>query len=233
MKYGKLTLFVCAFSVLFLFGCRSSKVVKNNDNVTTLVVQPIHNPREILIATVGGMEVSNKEDPGIVAESWTWSGNPLWTRDAFDFDLSAIPQNAKIIKAELTLYTNYTPTNGNLKDANFGKNNSIFIQSIRYPWDVNTVTWAGQPQTTTDGEILVPSTSQPFLDLTLDVTNMIKQKVNLHTNYGFLVRLQNENNTTDVYPNPDWSVVYASRIFCSSKYSDASRHPKLVVVYQK
>jgi len=39
-------------------------------------------------------------------------------------------------------------------------------------------------------------------------------------NYGFKLQLANE-------------VEYTSRIFCSSYYSDATRHPKLVVQYMK
>ena len=140
-------------------------------------------------------------------------------RGAFKFDLSGIPTNAIINSAKLTLFSDHTPINGNQVDANYGADNSMFIQRISTPWNANTVSWSTQPATTTNDEIAIPSTSQSFLDLIdVDVTSLVGSMINSNANYGFMIRLQSET-------------IYTSRIFCSSKYSDASKHPKLVVVY--
>jgi hypothetical protein len=137
------------------------------------------------------------------------------------FDLSNIPANASITSAKLTLFSDHTPLNGNQIDANYGTDNSLLIQQITTPWSTSTVKWNNQPGTTTSNEILIPSTTQPYLDLVdVDVTDMVSSMVKNNANYGFFIRLQNE-------------VIYTSRIFCSSKYTDATKHPKLVVEYSK
>jgi hypothetical protein len=80
------------------------------------------------------------------------------------------------------------------------------------------VTWQNQPSTSTTSQVSIPSTTQSRLDLVdLDVTNLVRD-MRQYGNYGFMLKLQNET-------------IYTSRIFCSSKHSDASKHPKLVVVY--
>jgi hypothetical protein len=85
----------------------------------------------------------------------------------------------------------------------------------------NTVKWNNQPSATTTGQITIPSTTQSRLDLpNIDVTAMVSNMVKNNANHGFFIRLQNE-------------VIYTSRIFCSSKYADASKHPKLTIVYTK
>ena len=77
----------------------------------------------------------------------------------------------------------------------------------------------GRPITTND-QVELPSTTKPFLDLPdIDVTKLISGMVSSNQNYGFMLRMKNE-------------VKYTSRIFCSSKFADASKHPKLVVIYK-
>lgn len=56
-----------------------------------------------------------------------------------------------------------------------------------------------------------------MLDLVdLDVTTMVS-RMQTNGNYGFMMQLQSEQT-------------YNSRIFCSSKFNDVKKHPKLVVV---
>jgi hypothetical protein len=58
-----------------------------------------------------------------------------------------------------------------------------------------------------------------MLDLVnMDVKNLVASMV-AGNNYGFMIGLQNET-------------AYNCRIFCASFYSNAAKHPKLVVVYQ-
>ncbi len=68
-------------------------------------------------------------------------------------------------------------------------------------------------------KVLIPQTNViTTLDLVnMDVTHLVNTMA-ASGNYGFMIRLQNE-------------VIYNCRIFCSSKYSDATKHPKLVLVY--
>lgn len=155
----------------------------------------------------------------IGASAWTNSGSPAYQRGLLKFDLSFLPADATIQSAKLTLYSNPHPKNGDLVHANSGPNNTMLIQRVTSGWDMTT-TWQTQPSTETTAQVVIPQTDQPFLDLiNVDVTDAIKRMTQLG-NYGFMIKLQNE-------------VAYNSRIFCSTKYPDASKHPKLVLQYRK
>jgi len=132
--------------------------------------------------------------------------------------MSKIPASADIIKADLYLYSDTIPQNGDLVHANYGINNAVIVQQIATSWDPATVNWDNQPHGLADNQIVIPSTAQPFLNLDIDVKQMVSQMVNKGENYGFKMQLQDES-------------IYTSRIFCSSYYSDVSRHPKLVITY--
>ena len=116
------------------------------------------------------------------------------------------------------LYSDPTPLNGNQVDANYGTDNSMLIQQITQSWSTSTVTWVNQPVATSTNQVVIPTTTSSLLDLNIDVTTLVAGMINNNMNFGFLIRLQTETP-------------YASRIFCSSKYSDAAKHPKLVVIY--
>ena len=96
---------------------------------------------------------------------------------------------------------------------------AMYIRRVTSDWDINA-TWNTQPSTETENQIDIPQTNQSRLDLIdVDVTDMVT-KMHTVANYGFKLQLQNE-------------VIYNARIFCSSWYSDASKHPKLVINYSK
>ena len=137
------------------------------------------------------------------------------------FNLSSIPANATILSAKLTLYSNPTPQNGDLVHANSGPDNTMLIQRVTSSWIAANVKWTNQPSVTIANQIVIPHTSQPFLDLVdVDVKALVQPMVTGNVNYGFMIRLQTEN-------------IYNSRIFASSFYSNQSLHPKLVVEYTK
>lgn len=185
----------------------------------TLTLQPSNNPTELNFAGyTTGADLSS-HDIDLDASAWTMGGNEFEIRGSFKFDLSSIPATATILSAKLSLYSNLTPTNGNLVDANSGPDNSFFIQRITSPWTVPGATWATQPSTSSTDQVAIAHTGLTSLDLIdVDVTSLVSPMVATN-NYGFMLRLQNE-------------VIYNIRQFCSSKHADATKHPKLVVVYQ-
>ena len=198
-------------------GIRSVSITIIKPDVFTLTLQPANSSFDRHLLILGTTDQSDATAPEIGASAWTNNGVPFSMRALLKFDLSTLPANAKIKSAKLTLYSNPTPINSNQVDANFGDDNSLFISRAIDNWN-SSVTWQTQPLTTASGQISVPHTDQSLLDLVeLDVTNLIKD-MQQHGNYGFLIRLQNE-------------VIYTARIFCSSKYADASKHPKLVLEY--
>ena len=208
-------LFLFAFVLMFAAGCKKESVTRK-----TLTLQPAYNLYERhLFGLSNGTDESDTSSMEIDAAAWTQNSIPATIRAVFKFDLSGIPQNAIIDSARLTLYSNPTPENGNLVDANFGTANAFLIQQVTSSWDPATTNSLNEPTATTTGQIVIPSTTQSFLDLpNIDVTAMISSMVKNNTNYGFFMRLESE-------------VTFNSRIFCSSRYSDPTKHPKLVVGY--
>jgi hypothetical protein len=168
---------------------------------------------------IGSTAVTDPAAPELVAAAWTTGGSFTLYRGAFKFDLSSIPASATILTAKLTLYSNPTPLNGDLINANSGPNNSMYISRITGAWTAATMNWFTQPPVTATDQVSIAHTAQSFLDLTdVDVKNMVAAMV-AGNNYGFMIRLQNEST-------------YNDRDFCGSRYTDASKHPKLVITYQ-
>lgn len=202
-------------------GVDTTSVVVNPAQEQTLTLQPANNPNEFEYLNHNGVDNSASGAPDIPVEAWTSGGTPWTVREAIKFDLSTIPASSTIISANLYLYSYPNPTiNGNLVDANYGSNNAMLVQQIVTNWSPSTTNWFNQPVTSTNNQIVVPSTSQSTLDLNLDVTSMVASMVNSNANYGFFLKLQNEE-------------IYNSRIFVSSyNTSYPTKRPKLVVVYQ-
>lgn len=200
-------------------GVDTVSVVVNPSVQQTLTAQPANNPNERMIVSVGGADQSWTGSTELVIDAWSVSGQPYIGRSALKFDLSSIPATATILSANLFLYSNTPPQNGNLVDANFGTNNALVLRRITSNWTPSTATWTNQPSVTSESEILIPSTTLSALDLNLNVTSLVATMVNTNTNYGFLLKLQNE-------------VSLNSRMFVSSYHTTkADKRPKLVINY--
>jgi len=186
--------------------------------VQTLVLQPANNVNEVHLGFWNG-DYTNHADVELAGCAWTSGGTPLTTRGLFKFDLSSIPANATILTARLSLYSMPTPFLGNLIDANFGTSNAFYVERVTANWTPGVVTWQTQPGTDFGSQVTIPHTNLPFLDLVdIDVKNLVIPMATV-ANYGFKIRLQNE-------------VIYNIRLFSSSRFSDASKRPKLVITYQ-
>jgi hypothetical protein len=151
-------------------------------------------------------------------QAWTHGGAPQNRRMLIKFDYSAIPAGATIDSARLYLYTHPNPTNGNLVDANFGSNNSGWVQRITSPWTVwDQYFWNNKPSVTTDNQVVIPQSTSTTSNSELVVTNLVRD-MRTSGNNGFHLRLQTE-------------VTYNSRQWAGTLYSDPARRPKLIVWY--
>ncbi|MDP4214357.1 MAG: DNRLRE domain-containing protein, partial [Bacteroidota bacterium] len=173
---------------------------------------------DLTFAGNSSLDYTDPQSPGLDAAAWSWNGLPDILRGSLSFDLSKLPQHIIIQSAKLNLYSDPTPNNGNLVDANYGSDNSISIQRITSTWSMSSG-WFSQPTTSTQDQVIIPHTDQPRLDLIgIDVTPMVTAMY-AGSNYGFFFRLVNENENT-------------SRLFCGVRHADASKHPSLKVVFK-
>jgi hypothetical protein len=206
-------------TLMFAF-CKKSSSPQTKE--VTVTLKPTDNPNEVqLWGTPSNSDAgTNPLSPELLAEYWTVGGSPVITRGLFSFDLSSIPTTATVLSATLSLYSDSVPLNGNLVDANYGTGDSIVIRQVTSSWNAATVTWPTQPSTTTANQVLIPATTESSLDLpSINVTGIVSNQVSTGTNYGFQLALQDEVS------------YYVSRIFCSSRFSDTTRHPSLTVKY--
>lgn len=199
-----------------LTGVDTLSIIVKPAPIQNLTLQPTNNTTEVAFISV--FAATDKNAPEFNAAAWTWQGTPGAIRSAFKFDLSGIPANATILSAKLTLYSSPTPINGN-GTANYGSNNAFYIRRINSNWDVNSATWQTQPTTETTSQVLVAHTAQSSFDVVdVDVAGLVSRMHSI-SNYGFMISLQDET-------------FYNIRTFASSKYSNAAKHPKLVITYQ-
>jgi len=198
----------------------SVSVTVKGSQTFTLDLSPSNNPNEINLGWLGNQDATNRTSIEEPLAAWTINFVPFTGRDLLKFDLSSIPANATIVSADLYMYSDTIPQNGDLIHANYGTDNSFLVQQVATQWDASTVNWSNQPAGLTANQVIVPTTTLPFLNMDINVKDMVSSMVSSNANYGFKLGLQNE-------------VQYTSRIFCSSYYSDASRHPRLVVKYIK
>ena len=198
----------------------SIRVLPNQNPIQTITLQPGNNTNEATLTWTnsGTTTGANFVLQELLAMAWTTGGELFVGRGLFKFDLSAIPGNATIISAKLSLYSTPNPLNGNQVDANFGANNAMFIERIASTWN-STLNWPNQPVGDIATQIPIPHTNQSTLDLIdVDVTNLVSPMIS-GNNYGFKIRLQNE-------------AIYNLRNFCSSKHANTAKRPKLVITYQ-
>jgi hypothetical protein len=156
---------------------------------------------------------------GLEAVAWTNGGAVSNARGLLYFNLSAVPANAIINSAELSLFWN--PNSSNTGHSQLSGSNEGLLQRITSPWGEQTVTWNTQPSTTVQNEIVLPAsltTTQDYLNI--DVSTLVQDMVADPLNsFGFMLKLQLEQ-------------YYRSLIFASSDHPNPDLHPRLSVCYE-
>ena len=220
LKTGEYVFQFAVIDAAGLTGVDTVAVKVTTSPIITSSLQPKNNIGEMTIAgNTFSVDLSDPNSTELAAATWTYNGANYGIRGLIKFDLTAIPQNATIISAKFSIFSHPRPLNGDQVNANSGSDNAFLIQRVTSNWHPAQVNWSHQPGTTATGQVELPSTTQRFLDIAdIDVTNLISGMVSSNQNYGFMLRMKNE-------------AMYTSRIFCSSKFTDASKHPKLVVTY--
>lgn len=172
--------------------------------------------------------------PELAITAWTFGSNGCATGQYRSFlkftALSNIPQTATILSAKLSLYgvtSSLSSPQGNSyypgSPYNSYGTNECWIKRVTGSWTETGITWNNQPSVTDVNRVAIPaSTSQwSYNVIDLDVTEMVKSMVNnANANNGFCIMHQIED-------------YYRSVTFASSDHADATKRPKLVVVYQQ
>ena len=152
------------------------------------------------------------------ATAWTNGGSNSNARSLFYWDLSAIPTNATVTSAMLSLYTFNSPSNG--QHSTMSGPNDAYLNKITGPWDEHTVTWNNMPTISTVNQATLPASTSATQDyLNIDVSAMVQDMVtNPATNYGMMLQLVTEQ-------------FYRKLVFGSSDHPDPAKHPLLEVCY--
>jgi len=145
-------------------------------------------------------------------------GAPSIARSLLEFNLSNIPQNSTITSAKLSLY--WGNNNLNTGHSSISYPNVAYLKKIIEPWGENTVTWNNQPNTTNTNMVTLPQSTNPTQDYSnIDITTLVQDMVdNPSTSFGFLFK-----QTAEQY--------YRAMLFASSDFTDASKHPKITIIY--
>jgi hypothetical protein len=210
MKKSVLSLTVC------LVGLNLSAFAQS-----TITLQPGPEGKDAEIFSCVACGYSNRNFGNIgdlCAVSWTNNGNSSKIRGLIQFDLSSIPPGSIIHDARLSLY--YNPNTDEGKHFKYFGNNSALLQRIIQNWDESTVTWNNQPATTTQNQVVIPSSTSNTQDYpNINVTKLVRDMVNNpSSSFGFMLRLQYESH-------------FRKLIFASGDYPVASKRPKLTITY--
>jgi type IX secretion system substrate protein len=162
----------------------------------------------------------NNNYPGEIeycAGTWTINGTSVTWRSLFKFDLSALPSNATIQSANLSLY--FAPNNSFFdQQSSLTSSNQSKIQRITSSWSENTVTWNTQPSATTQNESTLAQSVMATQDYTYtDVTAMVQDMIT-NANYGFLLK-------------QDVEQFYGRMLFGSGDNINSYWHPRLDICY--
>ena len=154
--------------------------------------------------------------PDFAAISWTNEGNESNTRALVEFDLDTVPEDAIIINAKLSLFSN--PTSHEGYHESLTGPNICLLQRVITTWKEDSVTWNNQPSTTTENQVLIPQSEDPYQDYPdIDATEIVKDMINNPSeSHGFLFRLEEETP-------------HRRMIFASSDHINDSLHPKLTI----
>jgi len=186
---------------------------------TCIIIQP--GPSTDKDALIHGLATEQGLPHAITREiamnAWTFGGTFGVVRSAIDFDINKhIPVGMPIKYARLTLYA-WNRVDGMGPHEGLSGSNEAWVERIITPWNVNTMTWNNQPQSTTQNRISLPASSSGSQNYIIDVTQMVNDMRDYpNSSFGFLFKLKTED-------------YYRRLTFCSANYPDSSRRPKLEI----
>ena len=170
------------------------------------------------LGDLNGTIYNNYGSSGVLlADTWTKNGILRYYRSYIKFDFSALPAQAKITGAQLTLTNDGYPHAGGTTSRY--ENATTFLSRVTEPWNEYQITWDNQPQVDANNQVDVDAPSDAYASMDEDVTNLVKDILNSEEgNHGFQLKLQDE-------------VVYNQVRYASSQNTDSNRWPELTITY--
>jgi len=150
--------------------------------------------------------------------AWTQNGALNLNRAFIEFDLTALPSEAQIDSAFISLYYNATSPYG----SDHSGETDFVIQRITTDWEESTITWVSQPSASESKQVLVPGALTKTQDFeNIDITKLLRDINNDRENsHGFLLKLQNESP-------------YSVLRLASSDHRDKNVRPELEIYFSK
>lgn len=205
---------------LFFTGCRSNP--KENKNAIsknlydTIVIKGISNDLYICTCNPGK---SNPSGAGKLYFQGKWKQD-LVNKDVdyrncderflIQWDLSELPIGIEIIEAKMELYCD---------DFTGDKHGQLVYEPIAEPWRAD-IGYSKKPNTVINDRVLAawPEPKQYHI---VEITDLIKKWYSNKTpNYGLMGYSINTETTN-------------SAVFCSSRYPEKDKQPRLIVIYLK
>jgi hypothetical protein len=187
--------------------------------IDSVALQPDSSGDKTVQYTSGFPTISFYTSPLIHSTQWTGGGLPVEGRSLLNFNLSEIPADVNILNATLSLYADTNNTDdGNLGQPMYGNDNASYLRMVTSAWVDSMTNWNTQPTTTLTGEVLLPQSTSTTQDYpNIDITGFVQYWYN-NPNLNFGMELVMRD-----------SVYYNSLIFCSSRYPDSTKRPKLFI----
>lgn len=166
---------------------------------------------------INGTLGNNNYGTNDLFNAWRYTAGSWYIRRSLlQFDLSAIPSNAVIVSATLTLYKHTTN--------HYSVDNTSVLRKITQSWSETTVTYNNQPTFSMSDSIIVPTnTTTTQASISVDVTPHIQYWINNPTlNYGWVFKLYSNFESQNVYRQFTWA---------SSDFATSTSRPKLDITY--
>lgn len=199
-----------------LFSCKT----ENYDKIIVKLT-PDKGKDAIIRYCIEPDTINYGDHPLLNIHAWTNNGNPVIHRSLFDFDLTKVPSDLRVINAYLYLYgldPNLYIGDSWPPGCFYGKN-ACFLRRITSEWEENTVNWENQPNITNENAVFIPIDNSECHFYKIDITNLIRDYLNhSDSSHGFMIQLTSEE-------------FYRRLTFASSDFSYSEVWPKLEINY--
>ena len=153
--------------------------------------------------------------------------NPKNMRGWIAFNISSIPSDALVFRAQLGLRIWYKTTNDPAHKVGDSTGRIYGAYRITQPWQNWVVTWANQPNYTDEHHATSPvpvgqtDWNGPPMYMYWDVTDIVRDWQSGISNYGFVIRDTQENSP----------ILYSTQFFTNRQVPNSSYYPRLIITY--